>query len=177
MMSTSRTRDRACRELARSTRERRQRTLDFADDAERDGQGFAAVFARHDNRLLAANACDEALELEPKWLAGRCLERNALDERLQRQRALRERRQIDVAAKAIELTVAGREVERDVAALLKDANLAHPLLRHAAGGDVRDRARREHDARVRDVDEWRENRNTDGRDVRYLTANEREHEI
>ena len=72
--------------------------------------------------------------------AGWRLERDAFDKRLERERPLRERDEIDIAAQSIELSVAGSEVERDVPALLEDANLPHPLARHTARRDVRHRA-------------------------------------
>ncbi len=85
--------------------------------------------------------------------------------------------QVEVTAQSIELAVARREVEREVSTLLEDANLPHSLARHAARRDVRDDARVERDARIRNVDERRQHRNADGRHVRDVTSHEREHEV
>src|SRR5687768_11463829 len=140
MMSTSRTRDRTRSGLATQPRERRKGALDLADDPQRYRERLAPIAARHHDRLIATNRPDEALELEAERFAWRRFERDAFHERLEREGPLRERSEIDIAAKAIKLPVAGGEVQRDVSALLEDANLSHALARHTARRDVRHRA-------------------------------------
>ena len=97
------------------------------------------------HRLLPLHRGDEALELEPQRLPLRRVERQALHELLHRARRGRERGEVHVPPQAIELTAALRQVERQISAALEDADLPKALARHAAGGDVRHRAGREHE--------------------------------
>ena len=104
MIRTARTCDRACTcgschcVLGTSSRERRQRPLDLAYNAERYFERLAPIFTSDDDRLLATNAGDEALDLESQWLTFRSLERHTLDKRFECQRRLCEGGEIDVAA-------------------------------------------------------------------------------
>src|SRR5215207_10006857 len=130
MIRTSRTRDRTGHQSLRALPDARQRwecAFDLTHDTERHGECLAAVVARHDHRLRAAHRPDETLELEAQRLARRRIERDTLDEGLERERALGEGSKVHVTPEAIELTVAGREIQRDVAALLKDPDLPHSL--------------------------------------------------
>src|SRR5262245_51811513 len=141
----------------RTSGQHRKRAFDVANDRQRDGKRFTAVFSRDWNRSIANDTLHERLELETKGLAFGSFERNAFDERLYGLRPVsvtHERSEIDVSTQPMELAGSGREIERQIAALLKDAKLPHPLPRHSARGDVRDCARLERDPRVRDVDEW-----------------------
>ena len=89
---------------------------------------------------LPSHRVEKALELEAERLTIRRDERYALDERLDRLRTLRQLGEIDVSPQPEELSFAGGEIERQIAALLKDAHFAHSLARHAARRNVRDRA-------------------------------------
>jgi hypothetical protein len=103
----------------------------------------------------------EALELQSQRLALRRLERNPLDELLERERRRRQRGDVDVAAQAEEVAIAGTQIERQVSALLEDPQLPHSFARHSARRDVRDGTRVEGEPRIRDVDERCEHRYTD----------------
>src|SRR5215204_4673139 len=119
---------------------RRERPLDVGDDLQRDRQRLAASLAADRHRRLAAHGGQEALELEPKRLPLVRSQRDAFDELLERQGRGRQRGDVHVAAQPEELSLATAQVERQIATLLKDAQLAHPLARHAARRDVRHRA-------------------------------------
>src|SRR5512133_1769541 len=128
MIRTSRTRNRSCvrhssaRARGADACERGQRSLDLFHDTQSNRQRFAAVVTRHGHPLLPSHRRDEALDLEAQRLTVWGFERNALDEGFEREWALRERRQIEVAAQSVELTVACGEVEGELSALLEDAN-------------------------------------------------------
>src|SRR5262245_23698351 len=157
-----------------------ERSFDVAYDGQRNGQRLSAIFARDLNWAVASDALHERLELETQRLAFRGLERNTLDECLQRLRTLcvaHQRSEIDVSPQPIELSSPSREIERQIAALLKDAKFPHPLARHSARGDVRDRASLEREPSVGDVDERSEHGNTDGGNIGDVTTDERAHEI
>src|SRR4051812_25182455 len=149
--------------ISRTARDWRhwQRALDVGDDLERHGERLAPLLPGDGDGDLAADRRQEALELEAQRLPLLGLERNALHELLEREGRRREGLHVDVAAQPEELAVARREVERDVLALLEDADLPHALARHAARRDVGHRPRVEGEARVRHVHERREHGHPD----------------
>src|SRR5262245_14328785 len=133
----------ATKTMSRTAGERRKRTFDLADDGQRDGERLTSVAAAHGDLGLAPHRLEEILKLEPERFTVRRLECNTLDKSLQRLRPLRlphQRHQIDIAPQSIELAGPGREIERQIAALLEDAQLAHALTRDPARRDVRNRA-------------------------------------
>ena len=85
------------------------------------------VGGRWEDGPLATHGAYEALELEPKRLPLLRSKRDALDELLERQGRRRQRGDVHVASQPEELSLATAQVERQIAALLKDAQLAHPL--------------------------------------------------
>src|SRR5512142_503941 len=100
--------------------QRGKRALDVLHDLQRDRERLAPRLAADGDRRLAAHRRHEAVERQ---------QRDALDELLQRERRRRERRNVDVAAQPEELSVAAAEIEREISALLEDAQLPHPLAR------------------------------------------------
>src|SRR5918992_4019234 len=157
--------------------EDRQRPLDLADDPERDGERFPPVLAGHHYRPLARDGGDEALELETQRLAFWRLERNALHEVVDRSRRLAQRGKIEVGAKPVELAGPGPEIERQIPARLEHPQLARPVTRDTARGDVRHGTGVERQARVRNIDERRQHGHADRLERRDVTANERSHQI
>src|SRR4029450_6468207 len=145
--------------------------------AQRTAQRFATIVTRYDHRLLASHRRDETLELEAQRLTLGRFEWNALDEGLERERTFRQRRQVEITAQPIELAVARGEVEGQIPTLLEDATLPHSLARYTTRGNVGDDARVERKPCIRDVDEWREHRNPNGRHVCDVTPDEREHQV
>src|SRR5215218_7447688 len=114
----------ACRD---APGEGRERALDVDDDLERHGERLASRFPTHGDGRLATHRREEALELQSQRLALVGAQRDPLDELLQCQRCRRQRRDVDVTTQAEELALAAPEIEREIAALLEDAQLAHAL--------------------------------------------------
>src|SRR5439155_14639082 len=107
---------------------------------------------------------DEALQLEPERLSLRGLEPDVLDDGLEVRRAER----LPALLQAIEVAATLRQVEREIARVLEDPELAGAVAGDPARGDVRDRAVRELDPRVRDVHVGGENRDPGRPHVRHL---------
>src|SRR5579863_209847 len=131
-----------------------QLPFDLSDDAERDGQRIAAIFAGDGHRLLAPNGRHETLQLQLERLPFRCIERHPLDEGvdLDGPPFAGERTKIDFAPQPVELARARGQIERQIPAGLEDPDLAQPLLGHPARRDIGDGSAREREARVGDVD-------------------------
>src|SRR5688500_8471960 len=85
----------------------RQRALDLTYDAEGHGERLPSVLPGHDNRTLATDGGDEALELEPERFALRCLQGDPLHEVVDRPRSFAQRREVQVGPQPIELAEAG----------------------------------------------------------------------
>src|SRR5512133_3069488 len=89
----------------RASGKRGQRAIDVLHDLQRDSERLTSRLAADGDRRLAAYGRHEALELEAQRLALHRLQRDALDELLQRERRGRECRDVDVAPQTEELSV------------------------------------------------------------------------
>src|SRR5688572_8898838 len=117
-----------------------QRPLDLSLDAQRNVERVAPVAPAHGHGRPALHRRQETFELQAKRLALGRVDRNAFHERLERERRARQLREVEFPLQAIELSIATRQVERQIPTRLEDADFAHSIARHAAGGDVRDGA-------------------------------------
>src|SRR4051812_8739517 len=131
--------------------ERRESQLDLLHDSERNTQRQSALFAGDDDRRLALEGGDEALELELERFTVRSLQLDAIDERRDVGGARPDRGGIEIRLETVVFARPRGEVERQVLALLEDADFSLPLPRDAAGSDVRHRSRRERYAGVGNV--------------------------
>src|SRR5687768_2606576 len=160
-----------------ATRKRGQCPLDLGHDAQRHRERLTAILSGHDDVSLPSYSVDEAQELEAQRLSFGRLERHALDERLQRERGLRQLREVEILAHPVELSPTGREIQREVSAALKDPDLAHAVTRHTAGRDVRDGPGVEGDARARDIDGGRQHRHADRREIDHVPPDKRADQV
>src|SRR5690606_38925164 len=146
-----------------SLRSRRTRMsdmlLDPFYDLKRDGERPSAVLPRYRNRCPAGHCVHEALELATQWLAPVALERDPLDDCLQRRgRQWHARLEHEPRAQAKELADARREVQTDVPGALEEPDLPLPLHGYPARGQIRHAATLELDPCVGDVRARRQHR-------------------
>src|SRR5688572_6796178 len=111
------------RSRCRGVSQCRETLVDFVDDPQRDLERIASIFARDDDGRFALDRRDEALVFKTQGFAFRRLELVALDELLDRLRVFRELRDVQPFLQLVELARAGRQVQRQVAAGLKDPDL------------------------------------------------------
>src|SRR5438270_7149016 len=105
----------------------RKGAVHLVHDSKRDGQRVAPVLAGDHHLRFAAYRRKKALVLQPQRLAFRRLELDALDERLDGLRGLRELRQIDVRPQPVELTRSRAQIQGEVAVRLVDAQFAQRI--------------------------------------------------
>src|SRR5436305_12602981 len=101
------------------------------------------------------NRGDEALELETQWFAFRRNQLDSVDEARDVDGSRRRICRIDLLAKSKEFASACCEIERDVPAMLENANLPHSLPRNPTRCDVSHGAAGERHTSVGDVEHRR----------------------
>src|SRR5688500_2100217 len=138
--------------------QRWKRALDLGDDLEGDSERPSSILTGDYDRRFSIQRRDEAVELEAQRLSLGRDKRNSIDEVSDVHRAGGRTRRIEFLLQAEEVARAGSEIEREVAALLKDPDLPDAIARDAARRDVRNCARRERHARVGDVEHRRQYR-------------------
>src|SRR5690606_18958056 len=132
--------------------EYREAALDVCHDAQRDLQCLTTIRACHRHRCLTTDGSDEALELQLERLSLGRLERHCVHERFKCHRACgRETCDLLASLEPVEHARTAGQVQRQVAAALEKANLAHALPGNPACSDVRHCTIRECQARVGNV--------------------------
>src|SRR6185503_7500569 len=152
----------------------RQRFVDLPDDPQGNGERVAPVLTGHDDRRLPLDRGDEALVLEPQRLALGRLEFVSLHELFDRLRVLGQLGDVEPFLELVELARSRREIERQISAGLKDAELPEALPRQPARLDAGDRAAFELQPGVGHV-HAREHAGARGANVANATAYQRQH--
>jgi hypothetical protein len=136
---------------------------DACNDAVGQFQGAASSGTVHDWNFAGADAIEEGAELGTQRLFGRS--GNFFEANFRKRAA---------GLNADTQNVLAREIERNVFVFLEEAHLADAFGGNAAGGEVRNRAVREFEASVGDVDFVRDYRDADGFHVLDRRIHERE---
>src|SRR5688572_136159 len=118
-------------------RERGPCPLYLRHDSQRHRERALAVFTRHDDRSVAANRRDEAVELETQWLALRGRQCDVLNEVGDADRTGRRPRWIHLLLESEKVSCPCTKVERHVAAFLENPDLSYSITRYSARRDVR----------------------------------------
>src|SRR5438270_3363491 len=157
--------------------EGRQSQFDLLHNAERDTKGQSAFFTGDDDRRLAGERRDKTFLFEFQRLAIRGVQLFALDIGRNIRRTRLHRFRVEVSAQLVELAGTSGQIEREIFAFLKDANLSLLLSGDTARCDVGDRARGECHPRVGDVEHWSQHRHPHRGDLARVRSDECQQQI